>query len=130
MKKILWLLALALALPMAAFAGTAWISAQRPGTLAGTTSGLSLTGSTLIAVNGYEGEVDSLPEKSNLGSGRLYHRRAGKAVESLQMAAPSLPAEAFTITGNGTNGVPSGVLFSGTFSSATWTLVTPGKRNP
>jgi hypothetical protein len=31
----------------------------------------------------------------------------------------------FTITGNGTNGVPNGTLFSGTFSGpVTWTLVT------
>jgi asparagine N-glycosylation enzyme membrane subunit Stt3 len=31
----------------------------------------------------------------------------------------------FTLTGNGTNGVPSGTLFSGTFSTpVTWTLVT------
>jgi hypothetical protein len=31
----------------------------------------------------------------------------------------------FTITGNGTNGVPSGTLFTGTFSGpVTWSLVT------
>src|SRR5207245_6241277 len=31
----------------------------------------------------------------------------------------------FTVAGNGTNGVPSGVLFQGTFSGpVTWTLVT------
>jgi len=30
----------------------------------------------------------------------------------------------FVITGNGSNGVPNGVIFSGSFSSATWTLVT------
>jgi hypothetical protein len=30
----------------------------------------------------------------------------------------------FQITGNGTNGVPNGVIFSGTFSSGTWELVT------
>lgn len=28
----------------------------------------------------------------------------------------------FTITGNGTNGVPSGTLFQGTFASGTWTV--------
>ena len=31
----------------------------------------------------------------------------------------------FTITGNGTNGIPNGTLFTGTFTSpVTWTLVT------
>ena len=31
----------------------------------------------------------------------------------------------FTITGNGTNGIPNGTLFTGTFSGpVTWTLVT------
>jgi hypothetical protein len=34
------------------------------------------------------------------------------------------PGGSFTITGNGTNGVPNGVIFSGSFSAATWTLET------
>jgi len=76
MKKILWLLALALALPMAAFAGNSVDFSNSGGTLAGTTSGLSLTGSTLIAVNGYEGS--GLITGSNLGSVAFTHRRAGK----------------------------------------------------
>jgi hypothetical protein len=30
----------------------------------------------------------------------------------------------FTITGNGTNGVPNGVIFNGSFTTASWDLVT------
>ena len=54
MKNILWLTVMALAMPMAAFANGVDFS-NSGGTLAGTKSGLSLTGSTLIAVNGLNG---------------------------------------------------------------------------
>jgi hypothetical protein len=120
MKKILMLLALALALPLAAFAGNSVDFSNSGGTLAGTTSGLSLTGSTLIAVNGYNG--GGLITGSDLGS--VTFSTGALESGSLQMGGTFAPGGSFTITGNGTNGVPNGVLFSGTFSSATWTLVT------
>jgi len=93
--------------------------------LAGTTSGLSLTGSTLIAVNGYEGS--GLITGSNLGS-VAFTTGALESGGSLQMGAPSLPAEAFTITGNGTNGVRA-VSFSRALSAAHLDASYPGKRN-
>jgi hypothetical protein len=44
---------------------------------------------------------------------------------SLQMGGTFAAGGSFTITGNGTNGVPNGVLFSGTFAQpASWQLVT------
>ncbi|HEY3972970.1 MAG TPA: PEP-CTERM sorting domain-containing protein [Candidatus Sulfotelmatobacter sp.] len=44
---------------------------------------------------------------------------------SLQMGGTFASGGTFTIDGNGTGGLPDGVLFSGTFSgSVTWTLTT------
>jgi hypothetical protein len=91
MKRVLWLTVLALALPITAFANSIDFT-NSGGILAGSTSGLSLTGSALVVVNGLGG---------TFGAGG-----------------------SFTITGNGSNGIPNGTLFSGTFSSpATWTRV-------
>ena len=45
----------------------------------------------------------------------------------LAMGGTLAPGGTFTITGNGSNGVPNGVIFSGTFSSSspvTWTVIT------
>jgi len=43
----------------------------------------------------------------------------------MQMGGTFAAGGSFTITGNGSNGVPNGTIFAGTFSSpATWTLVT------
>ena len=44
---------------------------------------------------------------------------------NLQMGATFASGGSFTITGNGTNGVHNGAIFTGTFSGpVTWTLVT------
>ena len=120
MKKTLLLLALALALPLAAFAGNSVDFTNSGGTLSGTSSGLSLTGSTLIAVNGFNG--GGLITGSNLGS--FTFSTGALSSGSLQMGGTFASGGSFSITGNGSNGLPNGVLFSGTFSSATWTLVT------
>src|SRR5256885_13334271 len=55
MRRIVLLAVLALALPMAAFASSSVDFSNSGGTLAGTNAGLTLTGSTLIAVNGLNG---------------------------------------------------------------------------
>jgi hypothetical protein len=120
MKKIVILLALALALPLAAFAGNSVDFSNSGGTLSGTSSGLSLTGSTLIAVDGLNG--GGLITGSNLGT--FAFTTGALSSGTLQMGGTFAPGGTFTITGNGTDGLPNGVIFSGTFSSATWTLVT------
>jgi len=120
MKKILWLAVLALALPMAAFANGVDFS-NSGGTLAGTVGGLSLTGSTLIAVNGLNG--GGLITGNDLGS--VSFTTGALASGSLQNGGTFAPGGSFTIVGNGTNGIPNGVIFQGTFSApVTWTLVT------
>ena len=65
-KKLILLAVLALALPLTAFASSNVDFTNSGGTLSGTNSGLSLSGSTLIAVNGLYG--GGLITGTNLGS--------------------------------------------------------------
>ena len=121
MKRIALLALLALALPLAAFA-TSIDTTNSGGTLAGSTAGLTLTGSLLIAVNGLNGL--GLVTGNDLGS-VSFSTGALMAGGSLQMGGTFAAGGSFTITGNGTSGIPNGTIFSGTFSGpATWTLVT------
>ena len=120
MKKILLLAVLALALPMAVFASSSVDFTNSGGTLAGTNSGLTLSGSTLVAVNGLNG--GGLITGNNLGSLSF---TTGALTGSLQMGGTFAAGGSFSITGNGTSVIPSGTIFSGTFSTpVTWTLIT------
>ena len=118
MKKMLLLLLLALALPMAAFANNSVDFTNAGGTLSGSNAGLTLSGSTLIAMGGGGGIITG-----NLGT--LAFSTAALSSGDLQMGATFAAGGTFTITGNGTNGVPTGTIFSGTFTGpVSWTLVT------
>jgi hypothetical protein len=119
MKRILWTVLLAITLPMAAFAGSSTDFTNSGGTLTGTSAGLSLGSSELIAINGLGlGLVTG-----NLGT--LSFSTGALTGGSLQMGGTFASGGSFTITGNGTSGVPSGTIFSGSFSGpVTWTLVT------
>ena len=114
MRRLVVLTLLALALPIAAAASSVDIS-NIGGTLTGSSSGLSLTNSTLIHVGGIVG--------SNLGTLSF---TTGAFTSGDMMNGGTLAAGGtFTITGNGNGGVPNGVIFSGTFSGpVTWTLIT------
>jgi len=121
MKKMLLLAVLALALPTAVFAGSGVDFTNSGGTLSGTNSGLSLSGSVLVAVKGLNG--GGLITGNNLGS--LSFSTGALTGGSLQMGGTFAAGGSFTITGNGTNGIPNGTLFNGSFSGpVTWTLVT------
>jgi len=116
-KKVLLLAVLALALPMAAFADSSIDITNRGGTLSGNASGLSLTGSTLISYGSAVG--------SNLGS--LTFTTGAFTSGNAQAGGTLAAGGSFVITGNGTNGVPNGVVFSGTFTwPVSWNLVTLG----
>ena len=118
MKRIFLLVLLALALPMAAFANNSVDFTNSGGTLSGSSAGLSLSGSNLIAINGSGGLVTG-----NLGS--LAFSTAGLISGNLQMGGTFDAGGSFSITGNGTNGVFNGVIFNGSFDGpVTWTLVT------
>ena len=124
MKRMLWLALIALALPMAAFANSAGVDfTNSGGTLTGSSAGMSLSGSVLIAVNGLNGLVTGNLGTLSLSTGALLSG-------DLQQGAVFGPPEptlggSFVITGNGTGGIPNGVIFNGTFHGpATWTLIT------
>ncbi len=121
MRRVILLALLALALPLAAFASSGVDFTNSGGTLVGTSSGFSLSGSTLIAVNGLNS--GGLITGSNLGS--VTFATGALVSGSLQMGGTFASGGTFTITGNGTNGLPNGAIFTGTFSGpVTWTLVT------
>jgi hypothetical protein len=122
-RKFLFAALLALScmlLPSVSFATSGTDFSNSGGTLAGTNAGLSLTGSILIAVDGYNG--------GGLVTGDLgtvSFTTGALTSGSLQMGGTLASGGTFTIDGNGTGGLPNGVLFSGTFSGpVTWTLTT------
>ena len=114
MKKLILLAVLALALPTAVFASSNIDYTNSGGTLAGSSSGLSLNGSTLIAINSGSGLVTG----SNLGS--VSFQTASLLSGSLQTGGTFAAGGSFTVTDSS-----SATLFSGTFDGpVTWTMVT------
>jgi hypothetical protein len=114
------LLGFCLMLPKLSYANSGTDFSNSGGTLSGTNAGLSLTGSALIAVDGYNG--------GGLVTGDLgtvSFTTGALTGGSLQMGGTFAAGGTFAIDGNGTGGLPDGVLFSGTFSGpVSWTLTT------
>ena len=112
-KKIMLLALLALALPLAAFASSSIDTTNVGGTLTGSASGLSLSNSTLTQVSGLFGN-SGLIQGTDLGT--VSFTTGGLTSGSLTGGNATFAAGGtFTITGNGVNGVPNGVIFSGSF---------------
>jgi len=104
----------------AAFAATSTDYSNSGGTLTGSNAGLSLTGSTLIAVTTFPNGTSTT---GDLGS--VTFTTAGLTSGSLQMGGSFAAGGTFAVDGNGTDGIANGVLFSGSFSGpVTWTLTT------
>jgi len=83
------------------------------GKLTGGTGGLSLSGSTLIVITGFNG--------GNIVAGDLgtvSFTSGALTSGSLRSGATLAGGGTFKVEGNGTNGISAGVLFSGTFSGA------------
>jgi len=119
-KRTVCLTILALALPLTALAEGNMDFTNAGGTLTGTNGGMTLEGSTLIAVIGLGGGVIA---GSNLGT--LSFSTGALASGSLQMGGTFAAGGTFDITGSGANGIPNGMIFNGSFSGpVTWTLVT------
>jgi hypothetical protein len=117
MKRIVLIALLALALPVAAFAGQVDFG-NTGGTLAGSSAGLTLTGSALTDVTGFNGMG---LVQGNLGT-------VAFTTGSLMSGSVTTGAifsgtgSTFTISGNGSDGMPNGVIFTGSFSGPiTWT---------
>jgi len=121
MKRILWMALLALALPLAAFATNSVDFTNSGGTLSGSSAGMTLSSSTLIAVNGLNGL--GLVTGNDLGN--ITFSTAGLISGNLQMGATFDAGGSFVINGSGSNGIPNGAIFTGSFSGpVTWTLIT------
>ncbi len=120
MKRIVLMALLALALPLAAFASSSVDFTNSGGTLSGSSAGMSLSGSELIAVNGLNGMA-----LVTGALGGISFSTGSFASGSLQMGGSFNGGGSFTITSNGSQGLPSGTLFNGSFSGpVAWTLVT------
>jgi hypothetical protein len=119
--KTIFLAVLVLAVPIAAVAGSSVDFTNSGGTLSGTNSGLTLTGSMLIAADGLGG--GGLITGNNLGT--VSFSTGALSSGSLQMGGTFAAGGSFIITGNGTDGIPTGTIFNGSLSGpATWTLIT------
>jgi len=91
------------------------------GALSGSNAGLLLTGSTLIAIVGWNGS--SSPLTGNLGN--VTFTTGALTGGSLGMGGTFAAGGTFEVDSNGAGGLPSGTLFSGAFSGpVTWTLTT------
>jgi hypothetical protein len=124
MKRIVLMAVLALALPLAAFAGNVDFT-NNGGTLTGSSAGLTLTGSELTQITGLNGA--GLIEG---GLGSLTFTTGALISGNLTTNAVFAGGGSFVITGNGTNGVPNGVIFNGTFSSNVTWAVQPSPCGP
>jgi hypothetical protein len=114
-KKLLVLAILALALPMAAFADSQLDFSNSGGTLSGSNSGLSLSGSTL-STSGFGG---------GFNMGTLSLSTGSLTSGNITWGATFNGGGSFNIAGSGSNGIPAGTLFSGTFSGpVSWTMTT------
>lgn len=122
MKKVLLLAVLALALPIAAFADSATFI-NVGGTLSGNRyTGISLTNSDLISISGLDGLGNLFgPDLGTLSF------TTGAFTGNFETTGTFAPGGSFTITGSGLNGAPSGVIFTGEFTTGpngadpTWT---------
>ena len=120
MKRTVVLALLALSLPMAAFA-TSVDFTNSHGVLTGSAAGLTLTGSELIAVSGFGGGG---LVTGNLGT--VSFSTGALASGTLQQGGTfSGTGSTFDIVSNGHGGMPTGAIFTGSFTGpVSWTMVT------
>jgi hypothetical protein len=113
-------LLMATLLPASAHAARQVDFANAAGTVAGSSSGLTLTGSTLTLVrNLYSHGIIT----GNLGT--VEFSTAAMDSGNLQTGGTFGPGGSFTVIGNGTNGVANGTIFTGTWTGeVTWMLIT------
>jgi len=122
MRRLVFLALLMLALPMAAFADSNLIFQNRGGSLSVSSSGVTLTKSKLFEIDGLGGGGTIVGSGAHPALGGLSFSTGAEISSSFNSTTgvtTSIFASGgtFTITGNGSNGVPKGVIFQGTFSS-------------
>jgi hypothetical protein len=120
MKKRMLLLAIvALALPLAAFADNTITFTTTGGTMQGDSQGLIFTGLNITNESGLPGGPFS---GSGLGT---INFQSGILMNAGAASGGNIaPGGSITITGNGSNGSPSGALFTGSFTQIQWWTVT------
>jgi hypothetical protein len=119
MRAVILCLFLALATSISSFAVRQVDIANTGGTLTGSSAGLAVTNSTLTLVNNLYGGMIT----GNLGT--VAFQTGALTSGDLQNGATFASGGSFTVTGNGTNGVPNGSIFVGSFSqTVTWQLIT------
>ncbi len=129
MKRVLWMVLLTLALPMAAFAGNVDFSSTG-GTLTGGDSGLSLSGDTISSITGLT--PTQLNGPSSYG---VITFTTGAFVTGNAMNGGTFDSGgSFTITAENIPGIANGTtIFTGTFncgSTGLCTWATPNSMNP
>jgi PEP-CTERM motif len=117
MKKTLFLAALALALPMAVFADSSIDYSNVMGTLSGSNAGITLTGSLLQGITGIpSGTSITGPDLGTVSFTTGVLLSGSWSSTTPGVIATFAAGGMFMITGNGSNGAPTGVIFTGTFS--------------
>lgn len=117
MRRVFLLAVFALALPVAAFATS--LDFGNVGGLVTESGGTLNITSTLRTADGLPGGPFS---GTNLGTVVITASTGGANLAN----SATLGSGSITITGNGSNGIPTGTLYTSTFTSATWTLETLG----
>jgi len=128
MKRFLPMILLALALPFGALADSnnQVDFGNSNGTLKGTNAGLTLTGSTLVLVNGYDG----LGKITGNDLGTINFSTGALISGTVYSGGVFAGGGSFQISTNGTQGLPNGVIFTGSFSGPVdWTLHNLGNGN-
>jgi hypothetical protein len=127
MKRMLWMgLLMVFALPLAAFADNVDFTATG-GTLSGSNSGLSLSGSVLSVVDGLGGlgKVTGSLGSVSFSTGALIS--GSLDCMSAGVCAKFAGGGSFDIVGNGTDGIPNGTIFKGMFNGpVTLSLISLG----
>jgi len=121
---------LMLALPMAAFADSSLIFHNLGGSLSVSSTGVSLTKSKLIEIDGLGGGGSILGSGAHPALGTLNFSTGAEVSSSFNSVTGVTTTifaggGTFTVTGNGKDGVPKGVIFQGTFSGNVTVATSP-----
>jgi hypothetical protein len=120
MRRILGTALLVLSLSLAAFASGSVDFTFKCGVLTGSNAGLNLSGSELTAVSGLNG-LGTV--KGDLGT--VSFTTGSLSSGTLKNGGTFDPGGSFVIKGDGSDGMPNGVIFQGTFvGTSTWTMTT------
>ncbi len=128
MKRVVWMALLALALPSGLFASNSVDFTNLGGTLTGSNAGLDLAGSQLEVVKGLNGlgVVAGALGSLSFSTGALMSGSLSNCTTA-GICATFASGGTFKISLNGSDGLPKGLVFKGSFSGpVTWSLIQEG----